>query len=37
METWEIVAYGLGALLVAILILWFFNYDGEKPEDVDFK
>jgi hypothetical protein len=37
MEIWEIAAYGLGAVLVAVLILWFSNYESEKPEDIDFK
>jgi hypothetical protein len=37
MEIWEIVIYPLGALLVAVLILRYANYEGEKPEDVEFK
>jgi len=37
METIEIIAYVAVALLVVIAILKFSNYDGEKPEDVEFK
>ena len=37
MEILEIVAYALGAVLVAGLILRYSNYEGEKPEDVEFK
>jgi hypothetical protein len=37
MELWEIVAYAIGAVLVAVLILRYSNYEGEKPEDVEFK
>jgi hypothetical protein len=37
MEILEIVAYAFAALLVAVLILRYSNYEGEKPEDVDFK
>jgi|GEM_PF-4868489 hypothetical protein len=37
MELWEIAAYALGVVLIATLILWFSNYDGEKCEDIEFK
>jgi hypothetical protein len=37
MEIWEIAAYALGAVSIASVILWFCNYEGEKPEDVEFK
>jgi hypothetical protein len=37
MEILEIVAYALGTLLVAVLILRYSNYESEKPEDVEFK
>jgi hypothetical protein len=37
METLEIVVYALLALLAAIAILRYSNYDSERPEDVDFK
>jgi hypothetical protein len=37
MEIWEIAAYGLGALLVVVLVLWYSNYEDEKPEEIDFK
>jgi hypothetical protein len=37
MELWEIAVYALGAVFAAILILNCFNYEGEKPEDIQFK
>lgn len=37
MDILELVACALGALLVAILILRYSNYEGEKPEDIEFK
>ncbi len=37
MEIREIVAYALGTVLVASLILRYSNYEGEKSEDVEFK
>jgi hypothetical protein len=37
MEILEIVACAVGALLAAVLILRYSNYEGEKPEDVEFK
>jgi hypothetical protein len=37
MEILEIVAYALAALVVGVLILGYSNYEGEKPEDVEFK
>jgi hypothetical protein len=37
MEIFEIAAYALGALFVAVSILRYANYEGEKPEDVEFK
>ena len=37
MEITEIVACVLGTVLVAVLILRYSNYDGEKPEDIEFK
>lgn len=37
METWEIVAFTLGAVLIVVLILRCSNYESEKPEDVQFK
>jgi hypothetical protein len=37
MDIFEIIPYVLGVLLVAVLILRYSNYEGEKPEDVEFK
>jgi hypothetical protein len=37
MEIWEIVVYALAASLAVVLILKYSNYEGEKPEDVQFK
>jgi hypothetical protein len=37
MEILEIGAYALGALLVVVLLVWRSNYEGEKPEDIEFK
>jgi len=37
MEIWEIAAYALGAILIAVLVLRYSNYESEKPEDIEFK
>ena len=37
METWKIVAFALGAVLLVVMILRCSNYESEKPEDVQFK
>ena len=37
MEIWEIAAYALGAVLIAVLILRYSNYEVEQPEDIEFK
>jgi hypothetical protein len=37
MDIFEIIPYVFGVLFVAVLILRYSNYEGEKPEDVEFK
>ena len=37
MEIWEIAAYALGAVFIAVLILRYSNYESEKPEEIKFK
>jgi hypothetical protein len=37
MEIWEIAVYVIGAVLIAVLIMRYSNYEAEKPEDIEFK